>query len=262
MNEKIKQYWEERADSLKNTSSTTNDIWLRELEIKNLIEILHKLNLPKDSKILDAGCGDGYSTINLAKKFPEFTFKGIDYSENMIRIANSRLENEHVGNISFSVGNILELDKVFDNEFDAVITIRCLINLDSKQLQKKAFAEIAKVIVKNGYYVAIENFVEGHNEMNKARTKIGLSEIPIRWHNFFFKEDELEEIVSDYFKTISIKNFSSSYYFATRVIYSKMCQMKGEQPDYNHEIHQLSVDLPSFGNFSPIKMIILQKNQW
>lgn len=261
MTEKIRQYWEDRAALFKDKNSTTDDIWLRELEIRNISENLEKINIPTDSKILDVGCGDGYSTITLAEKFPRISFYGIDFSENMIKIAYLRLKEKGIKNIDFQVGNVLELDNMFNMDFDVVITDRCLINLDSIELQKKAFSKIAKVIRNDGYYIGIENFVDGHDEMNKARIGIGLSEIPIRWHNFFFKEDELEEIVSDYFKIISIKNFSSSYYFATRVIYSKMCQMKGEQPDYNHEIHQLSVDLPSFGNFSPIKMIILQKNQ-
>lgn len=259
MTEKIKQYWDERANSSNIKKLTTDDIWLRELEIKTMINTIDKMNLKEDSQILDVGCGDGYSTMMLAKEFPNFSFNGIDFSGNMIKQANLTLEKMNLKNIKFEVGNILELSSIFQNSFDLVMTDRCLINLDKTNLQQSAFSEIAKVIKNNGHYIGIENFIEGHNEMNEIRLKIGLDEIPIRWHNLFFKEKEFKEMISKNFNLLKIINFSSSYYYATRIIYSKMCQMQKIKPDYNHEIHQLSTQLPIFGNFSPIKLLILQK---
>lgn len=110
MTEKIKKYWEGRANLLKDNNSTTNDIWLRELEIKNIIEILEQIKVSKNANILDVGCGDGYSTIAIAEKFPNIFFQGIDFSENMIKIASSRLKEKKIKNIDFQVGNVLELD--------------------------------------------------------------------------------------------------------------------------------------------------------
>ncbi len=81
----------------------------------------------------------------------------------------------------------------------------------------------------------------------------------MRWHNLFFKEDEFVETLQPLYADIKIVNFSSAYYYATRVIYSKYCQMLGVEPDYRHELHQLAVDLPPFGMFSPIKLAILTK---
>lgn len=259
MTDEIKKYWNQRANSFNDKSSTTDDIWLRELEIKNFSKILNQIKIIQKGQILDVGCGDGYSTINIAKKFPDISFHGIDFSENMIKIASSRVEQEQDLNIDFQVGSVLELDKKFKKKFDVILTDRCLINLDSIELQKEAFLKISKILKNGGYYIGIENFVDGQNEMNEARRKMGLEDIPIRWHNLFFEEEQFKEIIKKEFNLIDVKNFSSSYYFATRVIYSKMCQMKEEKPDYNHEIHQLAIDLPNFGNFSPIKCIILQK---
>ena len=259
MIEKIKDYWNERANSLNDKTSTTNDIWLRELEIRNLSKILSEIELPQNGKILDVGCGDGYSTISIAEKFPDISFQGIDFSEKMIEIALSRLKKKENKHISFQVGSVLELDKIYDKDFDVVMTDRCLINLNTNELQKEALSQISRVIKNEGYYIGIENFLEGQNEMNKSRRKMQLSEIPVRWHNLYFKENQFKEIIKEDFNLIELRNFSSSYYFATRVIYSKMCQMKGESPNYNHEIHQLATELPNFGNFSPIKCFILQK---
>ncbi len=261
MNEKIKHYWEERASVSQDQSATTNDIWLRELEIKTIIETLVELKISDKSNILDVGCGDGYSTIKIAKRFPRSTFHGIDFSENMIKIANSNFEKEDNMNlkVKFSVGNVLDLDKLVSSKVDIVISDRCLINLESLNQQREAIGKIANAINNYGCFIANENFVEGHENMNQARKKLSLAEIPIRWHNLFFNEPDFMSIIKKHFKLISLKNFSSSYYFATRIIYSKMCDNNKTEPDYNHEIHKLAIDLPSVGNFSPIRMAVLQK---
>jgi hypothetical protein len=66
-------------------------------------------------------------------------------------------------------------------------------------------------------------------------------------------------MAATHFDEVNISDFSSSYYFATRVIYSKMCQMRSEKPDYDHDIHRLAIDLPDAGCFSPIRVAVLRK---
>jgi len=263
MREKIKAYWESRANQYSGTpATTTNDIYLRELEICNVIQTIQQIALPKNGRVLDVGCGDGYSTLMVAKAIPSFEFLGIDYSESMIKLANQRLESQpgHQAHVSFAVGDVLELKAVCDSlAYDLIISDRCLINLDSFERQTDAIAQIAEHTKAMGYYIAIENFIEGHENMNRARSSVGLPEIPVRWHNLYFKEQEFISNAQRFFDDITFKDFSSSYYFATRVIYSKMCQMRGETPDYSHEIHQLAIRLPWFGQFSPIRMAVLHK---
>jgi len=95
--------------------------------------------------------------------------------------------------------------------------------------------------------------------MNKARQCVGLSEIPLRWHNLFLRKKDFLKDVNPLFELISFNEFASAYYFATRVVYSKMCHMNNVEPDYSHDIHKLSVDLPWFGEFSPVKMAVMRK---
>jgi len=262
MSEKIKDYWETRAQqNVKDPKATTNDVYLRELEIDTLINTIRELGILRESHVLDLGCGDGYSTLKLAEKFLDMDFLGVDYSSNMIKTASLQLESkpEIKNHVKFLVGDATEIAKVCSYPFELVITDRCLINLDSLPLQEKAILQISKILKKGGYYLAIENFIEGQENMNKARSSIGLKEIPMRWHNLFFKQDEFVNAVKDHFEIKMWKDFSSSYYFATRLVYSKMCQMKGEDPDYRHEIHQLAINLPWIGQFSPIRMVVLKK---
>jgi ubiquinone/menaquinone biosynthesis C-methylase UbiE len=260
---KIKQYWNERAEQLSNAmAATTNDIYLRELEISTIIAAISDLNLLEGSRILDIGCGDGYSTIKVAEAFPAFQFLGVDYSENMIKAALKHLGSisELLSKLAFKVGDVMDLGKACNKDlFDVTMTDRCLINLESFESQSEAIAQIAAHTKKGGYFIAIENFIETQINMNEARKEMGLPEISVRWHNLFFKEREFINAAEKHFTNVSIKDFSSSYYFATRVIYSEMCRMQGVEPDYKHEIHQLAVRLPWVGQFSPIRMAIMKK---
>jgi ubiquinone/menaquinone biosynthesis C-methylase UbiE len=261
--EAIKDYWEERARENATTSqATTNDVYLRELEVFAFLDTLNGLGLKNGATILDVGCGDGYTTAALANALPQFSFSGLDYSDNMIALARQRVgENSALAErLSFSVGDATNLGAAIgDKTYDAVLTDRCLINLESAEDQARAIAEIAAHTKPTGHYVAIENFREGQDEMNRLRLSVGLPEIPIRWHNLFFNEPDFAEMTGPFFESVTFKEFSSSYYFATRVIYSAMCQMRGETPDYRHEIHQLAVKLPWFGKFSPIRMAVMRK---
>ena len=261
--EKVREYWEERAKQYYSSpGATTDDIHLRELEIAAIVQTLHALDLPAQASMLDVGCGDGHSTLGVAEALPDLHVLGIDYSQNMIRLADERLQRqpELQERLSFLVGDVMNLRPVCaDSLYDVVLTDRCLINLDSLESQYHAMAEIADHANRGGHYIAIENFVEGHENMNAARRALGVPEIPVRWHNLYFREDDFIRGAERFFESIAIKDFASSYYFATRVIYSAMCQMRGEEPDYDHEIHRLAVHLPWVGQFSPIRMAVMRR---
>ena len=263
MKEQIRAYWEERAEHfLADPASTTNDVYLRELEIQTIIKALRLLLWSGPAKVLDVGCGDGYATLNVARELPEFTFAGIDYSANMIRMAQERLADMPFlkKRLEFKVGDVLDLGAACgETTFDAVVSDRCLINLASPEDQRQAIKEIARHVASGGYYLAVENFMEGQNAMNQARAAVGLPEIPVRWHNLYFSEAEFIEFAEPEFEFLQFKDFSSAYYFATRVIYTALCQGTGEEIDYRHPVHQLAVKLPWTGNFSPIRMAVLRR---
>lgn len=262
--EEIKEFWDSRAKERGcSPAATTNDIYLRELEVSTIIQTLQEIDVPENAEVLDVGCGDGYSTTGVAQAAPGLSFFGIDYNESMIDIARKRLAFQPglPGRVSFSVGDATDLGQSCgDSVYDIVLSVRCLINLASFENQCHAIAEIAKRIKPGGYYIAIENFVEGHENMNRARRAVGAPEISIGWFNSYFKEHEFLQSVERFFEDIEFKDFSSSYYFATRVVYSAMCTMREEEPDYHHEIHQLAVRLPWVGQFSPIRMVVMRKS--
>lgn len=264
MSTAIKEYWDQRALlAAESPSATTDDVHLRGLEIRTLTEVIQGFGPPTDSVVIDVGCGDGFSTLRIAERFPDLRFMGVDYSEAMIATARSRLAEAtgHLGKrVEFRVGDAATVGGLFPcGSAEVVMTDRCLINLPSANAQYEAIREIHSLLRVGGRYLAIENFTSGQDELNRLRAAIGLREIPVRWHNLYFREDEFLAKTQALFKQVEIVDFSSAYYYATRVIYSKYCQIRGEEPNYQHEIHQLAVQLPPIGAFSPIKLAILTR---
>ena len=253
----IKDYWEERARSGGFRQATTDDVYLRELEITTLTAEI-RAKSPAASAWLDLGCGDGYSTLTIARSFPELMVTGVDYTENMVGLAREALAGlpDLRERVRFDVGDALTIGEVLPpRSFSTITTMRCLINLEDRDRQAQAIGQIAQLLRPGGWYLGIENFTGGQKAMNDARRAVGLEEIPVRWHNFFFDEADVPLLFDRDFDTVESVNFSSAYYYATRVVYSAMCKMIGEKPDYEHPIHRLAVNLPPIGDYSPIKLI-------
>ena len=65
--------------------------------------------------------------------------------------------------------------------------------------------------------------------------------------------------MSDDFHTSEIRNISSLYYLATRLIYSKICALENREPDYDHVIYQVGVELPVEGDYGPTRLAVLKR---
>ena len=215
--EEIKKYWEDRAAGDSSAQSTTQDYYLREIECNVLYERIQKYS---PDSVADVGCGDGRTTTRLASKYPKVSFSGFDYSSFMVENARKQLSSAKLPNIRF---NQLDICAGLKDSFDLVYTTRCLINLPSWDLQKTAINNIHKSLTNDGVYLMVENFIEGQENFNQVRKNFGLTEIPIREHNFFFQRDRLLEYIKSRFEVEEEVNISSAYYLVSRVIYSKIC---------------------------------------
>lgn len=254
----IKNYWDERAQEHgEEPSATTNDVHMRDIEINYIVKFLNDI---KDKKrVLDIGCGNGFSTLRFLKGASHHRYAGADYSEKMIANARKSLSALKGSNdLSFQMMDVTQLSS-YGVEFDIILTDRCLINLGNQDHQKNALKEIALSLPKGGQFLMIENFTDGQEEMNRMRNQFDLPEIPVRWHNCFFTETGLKEMVDGLFHIDRIENISSLYYLVTRIVYSKLCQIKGKEPDYQHPIHKIASQLPFMGNLGPIKACVMSR---
>jgi SAM-dependent methyltransferase len=258
----IQQYWDLRAKESRGApSATTNDIYLRELETAVLVRELRAGPLQREGAVLDVGCGDGRTTLAIARQFPGVKFWGIDFSREMIAAARDLLarESDLPNEIMFSIGDARDLHTSIGSEkFHAIITNRCLINLGTRFEQYHTLREISCRLLPGGCYLGTENFNGGQRALNELRRSAGVPEIPVRWHNLYFDEQELVNELHKSFRAVELIAFSSTYYYVTRIVYSALCQLLNEEPSYDHPIYKIAVKLPPFGDFSPIKLIRAQ----
>lgn len=93
-------------------SSSAQQTWAREL--------ISKLNLQGNERILDIGCGDGKVTAEIAGFVPNGSIVGIDSSEAMIELAQTRYPPEAFSNLQFFHADACQLP--FHNEFTVVFS--------------------------------------------------------------------------------------------------------------------------------------------
>ncbi|MCP4787030.1 MAG: class I SAM-dependent methyltransferase [Fuerstiella sp.] len=253
-----KDYWEGRALEMGvSPQATTNDYYMRQIEIRNLKHWLRRTGAAT-SHVGDVGCGNGYSTLELASEFPEFRFSGFDYSQSMIESANALKAEQGIENVGFHVCD-LTADEL-TGEFDVLMTDRVMINLPTWEEQAAAIDRIWRRLKPGGSYFMIENFTDGQTAFNAVRESFGLDEIPVRDHNLFIDKELLHVHIADKFDVVHFENISSVYYLVSRVVYSKICQDNGDAPDYYDDHHKWASMLPSAGDMGPIQLYVLSKN--
>ncbi|MHA2280539.1 MAG: class I SAM-dependent methyltransferase [Promethearchaeota archaeon] len=100
-----------------------------------------------DLKVLDAGCGNGYLTRNLAKKGAKAV--GIDFSQTFIEYCKKKEENEKLG-CEFIQASLVDLSKIESNIFDLVVANVVMVDIPD---YKQAFKEIGRVIKPKGRFI-------------------------------------------------------------------------------------------------------------
>lgn len=257
LTKKIKSFWGEQAKKFgSNYLATVPDKYLKQLEIVNILKYIPNCNI----KMADIGCGNGFSTIAFAKE-RKCRFTGIDYSDEMIKWAieaGKKQEKKLIGTANFKVGDVLNLKDIKSGEFDVITTDRCLINLTSLAEQKKAIKELARIVKRGGNYIMCEDTQEGLAKLNKLRVLAGLTAIPNHWHNIYINEKRIIPFIKRYFNIEIIDNFGSMYYLASR-IFNALASPNPTKPNYLSVINRVAVELPTVGNFAPIKIFFLKK---
>jgi ubiquinone/menaquinone biosynthesis C-methylase UbiE len=242
--------------------SSMEDQFVREKEIECITNFYRfvKEESHHPLKVLELGCGNGYTLEAMSSMDRTDQFWGVDFSEELLDIARQR----KIPNCVLRRGDARAFGPELGS-FDCVYTERCLINILDRDEQFEAFRQIAKVLKPNGYFLMIEGFADGLRNYNKARSECGLSEVPQAIHNLNFEREELFAGIRDLFTIVDGSqmgkysvppNFLSSYYFISRVFYPAIA--KGEVVR-NSEVAKFFSFLPPIGDYSTIQAYILQK---
>ncbi|MCI0577814.1 MAG: class I SAM-dependent methyltransferase [Chloroflexi bacterium] len=249
--EDIRAYWNSRAGLAQ--WAGTRDIIAKQLEIEAISRYVRN-----GMHILEVGCGNGITVIEIAKRY-DVNILGIDYAEEMIVAAQELIVGQELrGQVTFQVGDVRKLSSLGAN-FDLIYTERVLINLPDWEAQKQAITDICSLLYKGGVYVMCENSQDGLESINELREKINLPTITPPWHNRYFRDSELAQLVVSGVQLEGINFYSSTYYFLSRVVNAWLANYEGEEPEYEAPVNQLALQLPAVGQLGQGRIWLWRK---
>jgi ubiquinone/menaquinone biosynthesis C-methylase UbiE len=243
MTEKHLDFWNERARF--GPKAGTNDLPLKNIEMQTLSEYVRD-----GQKVLDIGCGNGVTVFHLLDRL-KIDITGVDFSENMVAEAKRQLaENDkYAGAARFGIGDVRGLTaspEIGDNKYDVIMTERVLINLTSWEDQQQALRDILALLRPGGIYLMCENSADGLRNINEVRTSVGLSKIDMPWHNRYISDSEIRSV--DFAELVEYRDFTSTYYFLSRVVNAWIAGLQNREPDYDSDVNKLTPHLLGFRN--------------
>jgi ubiquinone/menaquinone biosynthesis C-methylase UbiE len=253
-----KDFWEQQAKKHKDNVCAVNfDSMEEDLEFFFLDQLVSD-----GIKVCDIGCGNGRTILELARKKKNTFFYGVDFSPNMIEIANQQKEKFNLKNVNFQVADAISKDILnIVPQVDVVLSKRLLINIEDEN-RHKAIENIYSLLVDKGEYIMVECFLEPLNRINEIRKQLKLSEIKTKTFNQYLESDFLQlEQMKKRFTIKRTLDFESSYYYMSRIYNA---YLSDGEPDYFSTINQLSVHLTKKGftivdGYGPEQIIILEK---
>jgi ubiquinone/menaquinone biosynthesis C-methylase UbiE len=247
----IHAFWNDRARLRQCAGS--NDVIAKELEIKAIAEYVSD-----GMRLLEVGCGNGFTAIELARRYDIEIF-AFDFAEKMIDAAKSMLTGQQLkGSVTFRVGDIRHLSDI-SQKFDLIYTERVLINLPDWPTQKQSIINIIELLSAGGLYVMCENSQDGLDKINVLREAVGLPKVEPPWHNCYFRDKDIETITLPRVILENVNCYSSTYYFLSRVVNAYLSAQEGKEPRYDAPVNQLALKLPSIGDFSQGKIWLWRK---
>lgn len=244
--QEVLDFWNERAKLAELAGS--NDFVAKKLEIAALGK-----HVQSGQKILEVGCGNGFTAIEFAR-LHDVDILGIDFSEEMIKSAQSLAEKTPTkGRVRFEVADVRELVAA-ESGYDLIYTERVLINLPDWPAQAKAIKDIVQHLNPGGRYLMCENSQDGLDRINELRVACGLSEIMPPWHNCYFRDAEVSSIDLENVRLVDVECYSATYYFISRVVNAWLAAQEAEEPRYEAKVNQLALLLPSVGDYGQGKL--------
>lgn len=236
----VQAFWNNR--STLGAHAGTRDLVAKQLEIDAIAR-----HMRDGMRVLDVGCGNGITALELAARY-RISVTGIDYAEQMIANAKTLAGGRVLrGSVHFEVADLRDLSRL-ERNFDLVYGERVLINLPDWRSQRDAIVTIGGLLTPGGAYVMCENSQDGLERLNALRLQVGLAAIVPPWHNRYFRDSELAELDVPGLRLERVIDYSSTYYFLSRVVNAWLAQREAREPDYEAPINHLALELPPIGD--------------
>src|SRR4030042_5345792 len=123
--------------------------WENPIPTEDLVEFIREWDIPRGSKVIEFGCGEGRDSIFLAKS--GFTVTAIDVSPSAIQRAKERAEEEGV-NVDFLVNDVTALKKIPDEFYDLGVNVSCLQMFTRYKDRRKHLSEAFRVLNTKAVY--------------------------------------------------------------------------------------------------------------
>ena len=149
------QYWKNNSDYHESDAN---------FKAENSLKLISKININKNSNILDFGCGSG-KYLHIISNYLECNFVGIDISEEAILRANKLYKKE---NINFLVKDI---DELSNEKFDLIILNDVIEHIEDyitfiKKIKKKTNYIYFNIPLEiNLLSILRNNFVKSYNDV-------------------------------------------------------------------------------------------------
>jgi ubiquinone/menaquinone biosynthesis C-methylase UbiE len=248
----VRAFWNSRAGLGQWAGS--RDVIAKQLEIMAISS-----RVRDGMRILEIGCGNGITAIELARRF-DVKVTGIDYAEEMIVEAKALAQGHNFrGSVTFRTGDVRQLPE-FQEAFDLAFTERVLINLPDWESQRAAMMDIMRALIPGGVYLMCENSQDGLDRINELRARVDLTKIDPPWHNRYLRDSEIAQLRIPDVTLEAIDYYSSTYYFLSRVVNAALAKQNDQEPDYDSQVNQLALRLPSIGELGQGRIWLWRKN--
>jgi ubiquinone/menaquinone biosynthesis C-methylase UbiE len=259
--EEIRAFWDRQArEHQQSPAASWSDVHAIDLEVRQILKYL-----ADGDAVLDAGCANGYSTIQIASQ-KTVRIRGLDYTPEMIRQANARLHaftGRLAGEVSFAVGDLTDLP-VEAGTYDKVVVIRVLINLRDWSRQRQALAECARVLRPGGLLLLSEASLQGWHKLNAFRREWALPDIPMPEFNDYIDEQKFLGELPSGLNLVEVVDFASTYYVMTRLLKPLLVKALGADASAaapEMEWNRWAAQLPAWGDYGTQKLFIFEKQR-
>jgi ubiquinone/menaquinone biosynthesis C-methylase UbiE len=229
-----KAHWDQNARQYAGSHwASWGDEFAIELEIDTIARYI-----PPGSRVLDAGCANGFSTIAQYRRHAgSVSITGVDYSELMIRNAREAVDRQGLSDrIDFLVGDVAAL-AFPSGHFDVVYTTRVLINLPTWERQLAGIDECLRVVRRGGIVVLCEAFWEPLVLLNALRALRQLPALVEHDFNRYLKKGALEAALTERRLEFENVDFSSVYYLGSRFL-RELVTNPADYPGYSNPINK------------------------
>lgn len=172
-------------------------------------EVLEMLSDDFQGEILDIPIGTAVFTADKFRKMKNAKIVGVDYSKDMLNIANERIERENIENLTLQHGDVRKLE--FENErFDAVLSMSGFHAFPTEK--QKAFSETYRMLKHGGVFLGCF-YIKGERGIADWIVRNILDKKGFFTPPHFTKNEATELLKSFYGENVEVRNHNSILIF-------------------------------------------------